>query len=39
MALFGVTCTGAEGNLRVDMAFALHTKDGDTVAIRRVDGY
>jgi hypothetical protein len=39
MALFGLMCTGAEGNLRLDMTFALPPKDGDKVAIRRVEGY
>jgi hypothetical protein len=39
LALFGVTCAVGEGNVRVDMTFALPSHDGDKVTIRRVDGY
>jgi hypothetical protein len=38
MAMFGLTCPGAKGSLRVNMTFALPPKDGDKVAIRSVNG-
>jgi hypothetical protein len=39
LALFGVACEVGDGNLRVDMTFALPPRDGDKVTIRRVEGY
>jgi hypothetical protein len=39
LALFGVACKAGDGNVRVDMTFALPPHDGDKVTVRRVDSY
>jgi hypothetical protein len=39
MALFGVECPTAKGNLRVDMTFVSPMREGDQVNIRRADSY
>jgi hypothetical protein len=36
LALFGLTCPGAQGTLRVMMAYALPPKDGDKVMMRSI---
>ena len=38
-ALFGVACPAGDGNVRVDMTFALPPHDGDKVTVRRVESY
>jgi hypothetical protein len=38
-ALFGLACSVGDGNLRVDMTFAIPTHHGDLVTVRHVEGY
>jgi hypothetical protein len=39
MALFGLTCPGAQGSLRVNMTFASPAQAGDRVTIGGVNDY
>jgi hypothetical protein len=38
-ALFGLACSAGEGNLRVDLTFAIPMHHGDPVTVRHVEGY